>query len=197
MMVSYFDRGQSSETGLAAASVEDAFNPGHDRDPKFLAVGPEATCQALSVASSTDLDDQPERALALQRQIKECDSKLKKYRELLETQPDVAVVGTWISEVERERQKLQRQLSVRPRNRPVDRSQLVVGGTIPPNTRTVPGSHWCPTLGNPKVPRGVRMNRPPPASGRSETLNPPVSQTRQGWKVRRRSIKGAPGARVE
>ena len=84
----------------------------------------EATCQALSVASTTDLDDQPERALALQRQIKECDSKLKKYRELLETQPDIAVVGTWISEVERERQKLQRQLSVRPKNQSMTTTEI-------------------------------------------------------------------------
>ena len=84
----------------------------------------EATCQALSVASTTDLDDQPERAIALQRQIKECDSKLKKYRELLETQPDIAVVGTWISEVERERQKLQRQLSVRPKNQSMTTTEI-------------------------------------------------------------------------
>ena len=62
--------------------------------------------------------------LALQRQIKECDSKLKKYRELLETQPDVAVVGTWISEVERERQKLQRQLNVRPKNQSMTTAEI-------------------------------------------------------------------------
>jgi hypothetical protein len=40
------------------------------------------------------------RVLDLRRQLKECDAKLARYRQLLEQDANIAVVATWIAEVE-------------------------------------------------------------------------------------------------
>ena len=82
------------------------------------------TCRALADASHADLGDQPNRDHTLREQLRECDSKLAKYRELLETQSDIAVVGTWIAEVERERATIERQLSSRPTQRSMSQAEI-------------------------------------------------------------------------
>jgi len=46
-------------------------------------------------------EDDEGRVLDLRRQLKECDTKLAGYRELLEQDANIAVVATWIAEVER------------------------------------------------------------------------------------------------
>ena len=48
------------------------------------------------------------------RQLKECEAKLAKYRTLLEQQPDITIVGSWIAGVERERKRLERELGRKP-----------------------------------------------------------------------------------
>ncbi|MBA3361221.1 MAG: recombinase zinc beta ribbon domain-containing protein [Acidimicrobiia bacterium] len=53
----------------------------------------DATARALAAASEAIPDDNRGRVLDLRRQLKECDAKLAKYRELLEHDSDVTVLG--------------------------------------------------------------------------------------------------------
>ncbi len=77
----------------------------------------DATCKALAQASEVDESEQSGRDSVLRAQLNECDSKLAKYRTLLEQQPDITIVGAWIAEVERDRRRLQRLLNDRPSTR--------------------------------------------------------------------------------
>ena len=63
----------------------------------------DSTCEALAAVSDLEPEDDEGRELDLRRQLKECDTKLARYRELLEQDADITVVATWIAEVERER----------------------------------------------------------------------------------------------
>ncbi|HUF98538.1 MAG TPA: recombinase family protein [Ilumatobacter sp.] len=74
----------------------------------------DATCAALAAASDTEPEMHQDREVGLRRQIKDCDAKLTKYRALLEQQPDITTVGSWIAEVERERKRLERELGRKP-----------------------------------------------------------------------------------
>ena len=74
----------------------------------------DATCAALAAASDTGPEVQQDREVSLRRQIKECEAKLTNYRALLEQQPDITTVGSWIAEVERDRKRLERELGRKP-----------------------------------------------------------------------------------
>ncbi|MFN0029302.1 MAG: recombinase family protein [Acidimicrobiales bacterium] len=74
----------------------------------------EGTCASLASAGEIEPDEDPGRELVLRRQLKECEAKLAKYRTLLEQQPDITIVGSWIAEVERERKRLERELGRKP-----------------------------------------------------------------------------------
>jgi len=73
-------------------------------DPAHL----DATCAALAHASDRDAAQPPEPNLLIADQLRECEAKLRKYRQLLEERDDIAVIGEWIAEAERERNRLQR-----------------------------------------------------------------------------------------
>ena len=56
--------------------------------------------------------------------MKDCDAKLTKYRALLEQQPDITTVGSWIAEVERERKRLERELGRKPTTRKLTTNEI-------------------------------------------------------------------------
>ena len=105
---------------------EDAVLPGLDNwiEELFDEDHIEQTCDALAAASGAEPADLPEREIAIRDKLKECTEKLQKYRQLLETQPDVTVVGTWIAEVERERKNLELQLNNKPINRTMTAKEI-------------------------------------------------------------------------
>jgi site-specific DNA recombinase len=84
----------------------------------------DATCEALAAASKAEPEQDEDRELVLRRQLKECESKLAKYRALLEQQPDITVVGSWIAEVERERRRLERELGRKPTARALTTNEI-------------------------------------------------------------------------
>src|SRR5262245_29004341 len=81
--------------------------------------------------------------LDLRRQVKECDAKLDRYRQLLEQDADITVAATWIAEVERERKRLERELGGKPAraNSPRRRSRPSSA-----SSRTSPQCWPTPTL---------------------------------------------------
>ena len=105
---------------------ESAVVPGLDRwiaqlfDDDHL----DSTCEALAAASDIEPAEDPEHELIVRRQIKDCDAKLAKYRQLLEQQPDVTSVGTWIAEVEQERKRLERKLGHKPQSRNMTSAEI-------------------------------------------------------------------------
>ena len=58
------------------------------------------------------------------RQIKDCNAKLTKYRALLEQQPDITTVDSWIAEVESERKRLERELGRKPTTRKLTTNEI-------------------------------------------------------------------------
>ncbi|MEO5839434.1 MAG: recombinase family protein [Acidimicrobiales bacterium] len=84
----------------------------------------DGTCAALAGASDIEPDEEPGRELVLRRQLKECEAKLAKYRALLEQQPDITIVGSWIAEVERERKRLERDLGRKPTTRKLTTNEI-------------------------------------------------------------------------
>jgi hypothetical protein len=56
----------------------------------------------------------PTEYAVAQGQHGECDTKLARYRELLEQDADITVAATWIAEVERDRRVLERELGRKP-----------------------------------------------------------------------------------
>ena len=73
----------------------------------------DATCVAVARMSDVAPDDH-ERQATLRAEIAVCDTKLGKYRALLEKDGDLDVVGTWIAEVTCERTRLERELGRKP-----------------------------------------------------------------------------------
>ena len=84
----------------------------------------DGTCAALAAASDIEPEEEPGRELVLRRQLKECEAKLAKYRALLEQQPDITIVGSWIAEVERERKRLERDLGRKPTTRKLTTNEI-------------------------------------------------------------------------
>ena len=78
--------------------IGDLFDPAHI----------DATCAALAHASDRDTALPPDPNLLIADQLRESEAKLRKYRQLLEERDDIAVIGEWIAEAERERNRLQR-----------------------------------------------------------------------------------------
>lgn len=105
---------------------EDAVLPGLDAwiaqlfDPDHI----DDTCAALAAANDTEPDHHVDRDTLLRDQLRDCDAKLSKYRTLLEQQPDVTSVGTWIAEVERERRRIERLLGDRPTSRSLTQPEI-------------------------------------------------------------------------
>jgi len=62
----------------------------------------DATCEALAMAGEPD-DAAEARAEAARRKIADCDQRLAKYRQVLDSGADVAVVAGWMAEVQGER----------------------------------------------------------------------------------------------
>jgi site-specific DNA recombinase len=77
----------------------------------------DATCTALAEASQLPDHDPEVVELDLRRRLKECQTKLARYRDVLERGTEASVVGDWIAEVDRERRSIERQLGHRPTNR--------------------------------------------------------------------------------
>jgi hypothetical protein len=84
----------------------------------------DSTCEALAAVSDLEPEDDEGRELDLRRQLKECDTKLARYRELLEQDADITVVATWIAEVERERKDLERDLGRKPTARKLTTAEI-------------------------------------------------------------------------
>ena len=84
----------------------------------------DATSEALAAVSDLDPEDDPQRELDLRRQLKECDTKLARYRALLEQDSDITVVATWIAEVERQRKRLERDLGRKPTSRKLTATEI-------------------------------------------------------------------------
>jgi site-specific DNA recombinase len=81
----------------------------------------DATCEALAAVSDLNPEDDEGSQLDLRRQLKECDTKLARCRELLEQDADITVAATWIAEVERDRRALERELGRKPTARKLTR----------------------------------------------------------------------------
>jgi hypothetical protein len=84
----------------------------------------DSTCEALAAVSDLEPEDDEGRALDLRRQLKECDTKLARYRQLLEQDANTTVVATWIAEVERERKRLERELRGKPSARKLTEAEI-------------------------------------------------------------------------
>jgi site-specific DNA recombinase len=86
----------------------------------------DGTSASLAAASETEPepDHRGDRDAILRDHFRECDAKLSKYRTLLEQQPDVTSVGSWIAEVERERQRIERLTGGRPTSRPLTQPEI-------------------------------------------------------------------------
>ena len=90
---------------------------------------PDATASSTNTNNPPDLGGRCFRhpqgqELVLRRQLKECEAKLAKYRALLEQQPDITIVGSWIAEVERERKRLERDLGRKPTTRKLTTNEI-------------------------------------------------------------------------
>jgi site-specific DNA recombinase len=84
----------------------------------------DSTCETLAAVSDLDPEDDKGRELELRRQLKECDTKLARYRQLLEQDAEITVVATWIAEVERERKGLERELGRKPTARKLTKAEI-------------------------------------------------------------------------
>lgn len=84
----------------------------------------DSTCEALAAVSDLEPEDDEGRVLDLRRQLKECDAKLARYRQLLEQDANIAVVATWIAEVEREHKRLERELGRKPAARKLTKAEI-------------------------------------------------------------------------
>jgi hypothetical protein len=58
------------------------------------------------------------------RQLKDSDTKLARYRALLEQENDITVVANWIAEVERERKRLERELGRKATSRKLTATEI-------------------------------------------------------------------------
>jgi len=84
----------------------------------------DATAQALAAASKAAPDDDQTRDLELRLRLQECDTKLAKYRALLEHDSDITIAATWIAEIERERRGLERDLGRKPTPRKLTKNEI-------------------------------------------------------------------------
>ena len=75
-------------------------------------------CTELAAASQLPAADHDARELDLRRRLKECETKLSRYRDVLERGTDAPIIGDWIAEVEMERRSLERQLGRKRTERP-------------------------------------------------------------------------------
>ena len=84
----------------------------------------DATCAALAEASQLPDDNHEVVELDLRRRLKDCQTKLARYRDVLESGTEVSVVGDWIAEVDRERRSIERQLGHKPTNQVLTTSEV-------------------------------------------------------------------------
>ncbi|NOY55918.1 MAG: hypothetical protein GXP34_08020 [Actinobacteria bacterium] len=82
----------------------------------------DATAQTPAAASGAIPDESP--GLELRRRLEECDTKLAKYRALLEHDADIIIAVTWIAETERERRSLKRELGRKPTPRKLTETEI-------------------------------------------------------------------------
>ena len=105
---------------------EDAVTPGLDAwlgelfDDDHL----DRTCAALAEASQLPDDDRETVDLDLRRRLKDCETKLARYREVLEQGTDAPIIGDWIAEVDRERRTLERQLGNKPTHQALTETEV-------------------------------------------------------------------------
>jgi hypothetical protein len=83
------------------------------------------TCEALAAVSDLEPEDAEGRQLDLRRQLKECATKLARYRELLAQDANITVAATWIADVERERKGIERDLGLKPTARKLTKLELM------------------------------------------------------------------------
>jgi site-specific DNA recombinase len=84
----------------------------------------DTTCAELAAASQLPADDHDAHELDLRRRLKECETKLSRYRDVLERGTDAPIIGDWIAEVEMERRSLERQLGRKPTERPLTQAEV-------------------------------------------------------------------------
>lgn len=84
----------------------------------------DGTCEALAAVSDLEPEDDEGRVLDVRRQLKECDTKLARYRQLLEQDANITVVATWIAEVEPEHKRLERDLHRKPAARTHTKAEI-------------------------------------------------------------------------
>jgi hypothetical protein len=97
---------------------EDAITPGLDAwlGQLFDDEHADGTCAALTEASRLPDDNRETVELDVRRRLKECETKLARYREVLEAGTDAPIVGDWIAKVDSQR-PLERQLQRKPTDR--------------------------------------------------------------------------------
>ncbi|MHB1444694.1 MAG: recombinase family protein [Acidimicrobiales bacterium] len=84
----------------------------------------DSTCEQLAAASQIPAEDHGARELDLRRRLKECETKLSRYREVLERGTEAPIIGEWIAEVEMERRSLERQLGRKPTERALSQAEV-------------------------------------------------------------------------
>jgi site-specific DNA recombinase len=112
--------------GKPAYGCENAIVPGLDQwiGSLFADEHLDKTCDALAAVSDLEPEGDEGRQLDLRRRLRDCDSKLARYRALLEQDGDLTVVATWIAEVERERKAVERELGRKPTARKLTRAEI-------------------------------------------------------------------------
>ena len=101
-----------------------AFSEPPDVSGLFAEEHLDATCEALAATSYLEPQDDEGRELELRRRLKECDTKLARYRELLEVNSEITSAATWIAEVERERRSIERDLGRKPTPRKRTKNEI-------------------------------------------------------------------------
>jgi site-specific DNA recombinase len=84
----------------------------------------DTTCAELASASQAPPEDHGARELDLRRRLKGCETKLARYRDVLERGTDAPIIGEWIAEVEQERRSLERQLGRKPTERALSQPEV-------------------------------------------------------------------------
>ncbi len=162
---------------------EDAITPGLDAwlgqlfDDEHL----DSTCQALADASQLGDDDYQATQLDLRRRLKECETKLARYRQVLESGTDAPVIGEWIAEVDQQRRSLERQLGRKPTDRSLTAAEVRALVTRLKDIVAVLGR------ADPQLKRqvydelGVRLTYQPDGEVHVEAGGPHVLGVRQGF----------------
>ncbi len=83
----------------------------------------DGTCESLAEASGVQ-DHEEAREVDLRRRLKECETRLARYRQVLEGGTEAPIIGEWIAEVDNERRPIERLLGRAPTDRALTAAEV-------------------------------------------------------------------------